>query len=495
MLLDRLTLGRQIEGAFALLLLLTAVLGLGAAAGVDLDGGQAAGRLRAGILAATIAVVAVGGVLAFFTARRVGGILARVADDIEANAVRVATAAGTIRSVSSALAASAVAQSATVQETAASLEQIGAMSQQTSELTAGSEALMNENIERSGQSLKALMELTRAMEEIEQDADAIRAIINTIDSIAFQTNLLALNAAVEAARAGEAGAGFAVVAAEVKGLANRTADAAKNTGELLDKTIQRIIESAEALKRVNADFDRIVNSATGIGEKNAAITQATHEQAQGIEEITRASVAMEKATRDVSQNAVRASEAAAELSAEAEQMGVMVTHLVSLVHGKKRELAQIEVPTADVTCWEMKNCPPDRRNSCPAYPDQGNQCWVVTGTLCGGQEQGSYREKMANCRKCDVYKAAHQGGAIPVDATPEGRPAVVCWEMKNCPPDRRDSCPAYPNDGGNCWMVTGTLCGGQEQGSYREKMANCRKCDVYKAAHDASVSLPAVVAS
>ena len=412
MYLDRMTLGRQIEVGFALLLLLTAGLGLGAATGIGglvgaEDPARALAQARFWIVVATAAVVVVGGMLAFVAARRVGRILARVADDIEANAVRVAAAAGTIRSVSAVLAESAAAQSATVQETAASLEEMTLMSQQTSELTAGSESLMNQNIEKSGQSLKALMELTRSMEEIEQDADAIRSIINTIDSIAFQTNLLALNAAVEAARAGEAGAGFAVVADEVKSLANRTAEAAKNTAQLLDKNIQRIIESAEALKRVNTDFDHIVNSATGIGEKTTAITRATQEQAEGIEQITKASMAMEKATRDVSETAVKASEAASELSAEAEEMGVMVTHLVSLVYGRKRQAVRIEVPKAHVTCWEMKNCPPERRDTCPAYPDRGNQCWIVTGTLCGGKEQGSYREKMANCRKCDVYKAAH----------------------------------------------------------------------------------------
>ncbi len=96
---------------------------------------------------------------------------------------------------------------------------------------------------------------------------------------------------------------------------------------------------------------------------------------------------------------------------------------------------------------------------------------------------------MANCRKCDVYKAAHQGGAV-VATEVSGQPKVTCWEMKNCPPERRNSCPAYPNDGSSCWMVTGTLCGGKEQGSYREKMANCRKCDVYKAAHAGGPTAP-----
>jgi methyl-accepting chemotaxis protein len=55
----------------------------------------------------------------------------------------------------------------------------------------------------------------------------------------------------------------------------------------------------------------------------------------------------------------------------------------------------------------MKNCPPERRNSCPAYPQHGGQCWMVTATLCGGKEQGSYHDKMTNCKKCNVYLDAH----------------------------------------------------------------------------------------
>lgn len=488
---DTISLGRKIEAGFALLLGLIIALGLGIALSMGDLAAQGApakvvASMRLLILSATGAVVVIGGVVAFFAARGVGRVLKKVSDGIEENALAVAAAAGKVTAMSSALAESSGTQSATVQETSASLEEMTSMSQKTSELTAGSEKLMNENIEKSGQSLKALIKLTRNMEQIEQDSDAIRAIINTIDAIAFQTNLLALNAAVEAARAGEAGAGFAVVADEVKNLANRTAEAAKNTGGLLDKNVQRVIESADALKRVNNDFDNIVTTATDIGEKTSSITQATREQAMGIEQITKASMAMERATRKVTETAANATEAAVQLSSEAEEMGLMVTHLISLVHGGRRKAMQISVPKANVTCWEIKNCPPERRDGCPAYPSRGNQCWSVTGTMCGGQEQGSYREKMTNCRNCNVYQEAHVGSAATLSsaASPPAAQAVVCWDIKDCPTERRDSCPAYPGDGNNCWMVTGTLCGGQEQGSYREKMTNCRKCNVYQAAHD-----------
>ncbi len=344
--------------------------------------------------------------LAFIIIRGTTRILAKIADSIQGNATQVATAAAAISAASQDLAGDAANQASAVQQTAAALEESSRTSQQTSALTTGSQVLMNQNIEKSGQTLKALVELTRSMDQIEKDSGAIRSIINTIGSIAFQTNLLALNAAVEAARAGEAGAGFAVVADEVKNLANRTAEAAKNTQQLLDSTMNRVAASAESLKQVNADFDHIVTSATGIGDKTTAITQATQEQAVGLTEISKAAQEIERSTQSVQNASQATAESAEQLTDQSEEMGVMVADLVAMVYGKDKARL-ISATERQVTCWEMKNCPPERRNSCPAYPEHGGQCWMVTATLCGGKEQGSYHDKMANCKKCNVYLDAH----------------------------------------------------------------------------------------
>lgn len=99
-------------------------------------------------------------------------------------------------------------------------------------------------------------------------------------------------------------------------------------------------------------------------------------------------------------------QAAEQLTDQSEEMGVIVADLMSMVHGRKKA-SLISASTHQVTCWEMKNCPPDRRNSCPAYPDHGGQCWMVTATKCGGKEQGSYHDKLVNCKGCDVYLDAH----------------------------------------------------------------------------------------
>ncbi|MFU8818366.1 MAG: methyl-accepting chemotaxis protein [Desulfurivibrio sp.] len=266
---------------------------------------------------------------------RLSRILERAAREVENSSIQVASAASEIAAGSQSLSDTASEQASSVEETSAALEQIAAQSAQTVELTEGSEILMRENIRKSGQSLKALAELTQNMTQIEKDSGQIRLIISTIDSIAFQTNLLALNAAVEAARAGEAGAGFAVVAAEVKNLAMKTAQEANQIQQLLDTTVARITACAGSLKGINHDFDAIVETATTIGDKNSAITEATSQQAKGVQQITEATNENAETTQRVAAAAEEAAAASEELSAQSSELKQVVTELGKLVFGAK----------------------------------------------------------------------------------------------------------------------------------------------------------------
>lgn len=439
-------------------------------------------QFKSGVLIIGLLVVVLGVVLSSLQVKSLSKTLKMITDGIRNNAKEVTEASLHMSSISQELASASQEQALTLDNTSSAIEELSASSKITSELTKGSDLLMKQNIEHSGQSLKALVELTASMSQIEQDSDKISQIIKTIDNIAFQTNLLALNAAVEAARAGEAGAGFAVVAAEVKNLATRSAESAKDTQELLDLIISRVSVSASALKDINTDFDEIVNTATCIGEKNLSITQATEEQAVGLEHITSSTLDIDQVTQHVTATASESASTSEKLSEQAEEMNIMVNQLVGMVYGKK--LVQTSGSSLGgsgrgALCWDVKNCPTSRRNSCPAYPNNGSDCWGVTATLCGGEEQGTYHEKMASCRKCELYRLNTTG----VSST-KSLNKVTCWDIKECPSDRRDSCPAYPNTGGQCWMVTGTLCGGSEQGTYHEKMAKCRKCNVYEMANE-----------
>ncbi|MGE0084647.1 MAG: methyl-accepting chemotaxis protein [Desulfococcaceae bacterium] len=265
----------------------------------------------------------------------IGRPVKQVAEGLNEWAVRVAAAADQVASAGQLLSEGASEQAAASEQSSASLEEMRSASTETSELTKGAGELMRKNIEKSGQSLKALVKVTIQMNEIEADSAHIRKIISTIDEIAFQTNLLALNAAVEAARAGESGAGFAVVATEVRNLAMRSAAAAKDTQELLDAIVRRIADAARSVKHVNADFDGIIESATIMGEKTDEITTASIDVAKGIEQISIAAVQFDKLSQQIAAAAQESSATSHEMYAGAEEIRKYVSRLIALLRGGK----------------------------------------------------------------------------------------------------------------------------------------------------------------
>jgi methyl-accepting chemotaxis protein len=285
------------------------------------------------VLVGSLVALVVGVLLTIFMTRASTKPLQKIITGLSDGSRQVAAAASQVSAASQQMAEGASEQAAALEETTSSLEEMSSMTKQTADLTSGADQLMRENIEASGQAVKAMGELARNMNQIEQDSDKIGRIIKTIDEIAFQTNLLALNAAVEAARAGEAGAGFAVVADEVRNLAMRAAEAARNTQSLLEGTIDRVKLSAGSVREMSSDFNGIVESATVMGEKTAAITQASLEQAEGLNQISKASNEMDKVTQQNAANAEEAAAAAEELSAQASVMQGMVDDLVGLLEG------------------------------------------------------------------------------------------------------------------------------------------------------------------
>ncbi len=287
------------------------------------------------VISLSVFVILLGILSAFLTTRGLTRLLKDLTIGISKSSEQVALAAQAISESSQSLAKHASEQAAVIEQTAASIHQITANSCHTTEMTAGAEKLMNKNIEKSGQSLKAIVEITSKINRVVADSDKITQIIQTIDQIAFQTNLLALNAAVEAARAGEAGAGFAVVADEVRNLAVRSTDAAKDTQKLLDKTIQRIQQVSEAIKIMNSNFEGIVESATVIGEKNAGITSASTEIAKGLDQISSATNEIDKVTQEVAGNSEESAAASEQLSSQAEELAAIVAELTWLVYGEK----------------------------------------------------------------------------------------------------------------------------------------------------------------
>ena len=257
--------------------------------------------------------------------------LRRVVKGLSDGAAQMTTISAEIAETSQALSDRASRQAAAVEETSVSLEEMTARSRETADLTKGAEALMSNNIAKSGQSLKSLIELTREMGRIEAESDQMRQIIKTIDEIAFQTNLLALNAAIEAARAGEAGTGFSVVADEVRNLALRATEAAGHTATLLDQAVRRVSGAAQSIKALNADFEGIIESATVIGEKTEAITEASRDQSREISQVSQSASDLDELAQKLSATSVDSAAAAEQLAGQAGRLRAVVDELLKMV--------------------------------------------------------------------------------------------------------------------------------------------------------------------
>jgi methyl-accepting chemotaxis protein len=210
---------------------------------------------------------------------------------------------------------------------------MAAMTRRNSDNAAEADSLMNEAIATIKEADDAMLEMGGAMSEIAAATSSTSKIIKTIDEIAFRTNLLALNAAVEAARAGEAGAGFAVVAEEVRSLALRSTEAAKNTTSLIEITAARVMSGrAMVAKAINA-FGGVRESSAKVANLVGQISSASREQAQGIAQINQAISELDTVTQQNSAVAEESAASATELNGQSVGMLSIVKELQTLIDG------------------------------------------------------------------------------------------------------------------------------------------------------------------
>jgi len=256
-----------------------------------------------------------------------------VISGFEEGAEQIIAASSQVASASESLAKGASSQAAGIEETSSSLEEMASMTRQNALHASEARVLMADTTNVVDEAGLAMQALTESMQDVCRASEATAKIVKTIDEIAFQTNLLALNAAVEAARAGEAGAGFAIVAAEVRNLAIRSADAARNTADLIEATVNKISIGSELVEKANAGFTRVAAGAKKGSLLVKEIAAASEEQATGIEQINKAVAEMDKVVQTNIAGAEESASASQILNEQAGRMQIYVNKLGALIGG------------------------------------------------------------------------------------------------------------------------------------------------------------------
>lgn len=269
----------------------------------------------------------------FFFSSNISKKLSKISENLKSGSDELYNASDQISNSSQQLAEEASKQAAGIEETSTAIEEITAMIKNNSQNAGQSESIMKETINSMILSAKGIKNLSHSMKSISKSSEDTFKIVKTIDEIAFQTNLLALNAAVEAARAGEAGAGFAVVAGEVRNLASKASDAAKHTSSIIEETVKNIGAASQAAEKTFADFFSLQENAEKIKNLISQITSASLEQLNAIDQISSSTTLLDQATQMTASNAEESASASEELNAQAEQIKNIVQELLKIIEG------------------------------------------------------------------------------------------------------------------------------------------------------------------
>ena len=276
-------------------------------------------------------------IIAWVISRSIANPMIKATEKLADASFQVSAASGQISSAANSLADGATEQAASLEESSSALEQMASMTRQNADNATRTNETNKSNNALIIEGSSAMHNMAIAMGEINNSAEQISRIIKTIEDIAFQTNLLALNAAVEAARAGEAGKGFAVVADEVRNLAQRSAQAARDTTELIEGTVTRVKKGSAIASQLENSFKVIEEGSIGVSRLINEITSATNEQALGVEQVNTAVAQMDKVTQ---QNAACAEETASSsemLASQAKTLNDIIGDLIVIMEGRGRK--------------------------------------------------------------------------------------------------------------------------------------------------------------
>lgn len=285
--------------------------------------------LSIGLIICLVVSILIGWVITGMIVNPINSIVKRLDDGAD----QTAAASSQVASASQQLSQGATQQAASLEETSSSLDEMASMTKANADNASKANQLAQEARSNADQGNKAMNEMQTAMTEINLSSDKISKIIKTIEEIAFQTNLLALNAAVEAARAGEHGKGFAVVAEEVRNLARRSADSAKDTAALIEDSINKVKNGTEIAKKAGDSLQNITSGAKKVADIVSEIAAASKEQAEGINQITNAISQMDQVTQQNASVAEESASASEQLTSQASALKGLVVELEQLARG------------------------------------------------------------------------------------------------------------------------------------------------------------------
>ena len=277
--------------------------------------------------------VGLGSGLGWFIVRGINRVLSAAVGEMTSGTQQVASASNQVATSAQALSQGATEQAASLEETSASMEEMASMTRKNADNSQTAAGLMAGVDSRVQESNRTLGDMVTAMTGIQESSQQVAKIIKTIDEIAFQTNILALNAAVEAARAGEAGMGFAVVADEVRNLAQRSAQAARDTAGLIEESITKAQDGTRRVEQAVAAIAAITESVVAVKTMVEEVSDASRQQTQGIDQVSQAIAQMEKVTQTTAATAEESAAASEELNAQADTAMDVVNRLQALIGG------------------------------------------------------------------------------------------------------------------------------------------------------------------
>ncbi len=251
--------------------------------------------------------------------------------DITGETVMMKDATNKISEQARVLASGIADQTASFEETASSLEELSAMTKQNADSAEQANMLTDQSWASAKKCNESMRRMNESIEKIMNSSNETAKIVGVIDEIAFQTNLLALNAAVEAARAGEAGKGFAVVAEEVRNLAMRSAEAARNSTNLINESVANSKQGVEITKEVTEMLTEITDEIHKTSDLVEEISSACNEQATGIEQINEAMVKIDSISQKSAASAEESSMASRDLASQANHLDSVVGELIKVV--------------------------------------------------------------------------------------------------------------------------------------------------------------------